>query len=151
MMSVLHVVLSQMVVLLHGWSSKCITLNVNKRFCVQTWGMSWIVCGRWRMVCNVQKCWSLSSPWREKFGLPGPLKIVPVQIKLQLNYSNFYCAYSWFWSIVAPNMKLTTDSNYHKTSCIRHTKSQNLNISCLLLQWSLPNPLKPGVKLRMKM
>ena len=29
--------------------------------------------------------------------------------------------------------------NYRKTSSLSHTKSQNLNVSCLLLQWSLPN------------
>ena len=29
--------------------------------------------------------------------------------------------------------------------------SQSLNVSCILLQLSSPNPLKPGVKLRMKM
>ena len=40
---------------------------------------------------------------------------------------------------------------YRKTSSLSRTKSQDLNVSCLLLQWSLPNPLKPGVKLRMKM
>ena len=40
---------------------------------------------------------------------------------------------------------------YCQTSNIRHTKSQHLNASCLVLQLSLPNPLKPGVKLRMKM
>ena len=34
------------------------------------------------------------------------------------------------------------------TSC---TKYQNLNVSCLILQLSLPNPLKPDVKSRMKM
>ena len=43
------------------------------------------------------------------------------------------------------------NSCYRKTSSISRTKSQNLNVSCLLLQWSLPNSLKPGVKLRMKM
>ena len=42
-------------------------------------------------------------------------------------------------------------SNYCKTSSINRTKFPNLNVSCFLLQWSLPNPLKPGVKLRMKM
>ena len=42
-------------------------------------------------------------------------------------------------------------ADYCKTSSISRTKSQNLNVSCLLLQWPLPNPLKPGVKLRMKM
>ena len=40
---------------------------------------------------------------------------------------------------------------YRKTSSISRIKSQNLNVSRLLLQWPLPNPLKPGVKLRMKM
>ena len=40
---------------------------------------------------------------------------------------------------------------YRKTPSISHTKAQNLNVSHLVLQLSLPNPLKPGVKLRMKM
>ena len=40
---------------------------------------------------------------------------------------------------------------YRKTSSIIRTKSQNLNVSHLALQLSLPNPLKPNVKLRMKM
>ena len=41
--------------------------------------------------------------------------------------------------------------NYRKTSSISRTKFQNLNVSCIILQLSSPNPLKPGVKLRMKM
>ena len=40
---------------------------------------------------------------------------------------------------------------YCKTSSISRTKSQSLNDSCILLQLSSLNPLKPGVKLRMKM
>ena len=40
---------------------------------------------------------------------------------------------------------------YHKTCSISRTTSQNLNVSCILLQLSSLNPLKPGVKLRMKM
>ena len=36
-------------------------------------------------------------------------------------------------------------------SNIKHTKSPNLNVSHLLLQLSLLNPMKPGVKSRMKM
>ena len=40
---------------------------------------------------------------------------------------------------------------YHQFSNIRCTQSPNINGSCLVLQLSLPNPLKPGVKLRMKM
>ena len=40
---------------------------------------------------------------------------------------------------------------YCKISNIKGTKSQNLNVSRLILQLSLPNPMKPGVKSRMKM
>ena len=40
---------------------------------------------------------------------------------------------------------------YRQISNISCTKSQNLNVSHLALQLSLPNPLKPGVKSRMKM
>ena len=42
-------------------------------------------------------------------------------------------------------------SMYREISNISHTKSQNLNDYCPVLQLSLPNPLKPGVKSRMKM
>ena len=38
-----------------------------------------------------------------------------------------------------------------KISNISCTKSQNLNDAHLVLQLTLPNPLKPDVKLRMKM
>ena len=41
--------------------------------------------------------------------------------------------------------------NYRQVSNIRSTQSPNIDVSCLVLQLSLPNPLKPGVKLRMKM
>ena len=41
--------------------------------------------------------------------------------------------------------------NYRKTSSINRTKSQSWNVSCILAQLSSLYPLKPGVKLRMKM
>ena len=41
--------------------------------------------------------------------------------------------------------------NYNKITDMRRTKSKNLNDSHLVLKSSLPNPLKPGVKPRMKM
>ena len=41
--------------------------------------------------------------------------------------------------------------NYRKTSSISRTKSLNIDVSNLVLQLSLLNPLKPGVKSRMKM
>ena len=50
---------------------------------------------------------------------------------------------NWDFSLMA--------TNYHKTSSISRTKSQNLNVSNLVLQLPLLNPLKPGEKSRMKM
>ena len=47
-------------------------------------------------------------------------------------------------------MMMVADT-YRKTSSISRTKSQNLNVSSILLQLSSLNPLKPGIKLRMKM
>ena len=44
-----------------------------------------------------------------------------------------------------------TNTVYRKISNIRRTESPNLNVSRLVLQLSLPNPMKPGVKSRMKM
>ena len=41
--------------------------------------------------------------------------------------------------------------SHRKTSSISRTKSQNINVSCILLQLCPLNPLKPGVELRMKM
>ena len=43
------------------------------------------------------------------------------------------------------------ESTYCKISNIRRTQNQNLNVSRLIMQLPLPNPLKPGVKSRMKM
>ena len=40
---------------------------------------------------------------------------------------------------------------YRKISNIRRTKTRNLNVYRLVLQLSLPNPMKPGVKSRIKM
>ena len=40
---------------------------------------------------------------------------------------------------------------YRQVSNIRCTKFQNLSVSRFVLQVSLPTPLKPGAKLRMKM
>ena len=56
-------------------------------------------------------------------------------------------------STISALLVLRIDRNviYRKVSNIRRTKSQYLTDSHLVLQSSLPNPLKPGVKLRMKM
>ena len=41
--------------------------------------------------------------------------------------------------------------DYRKIASIIRSESQNLNVSCLVFQLALPNPLKPGVESRMKM
>ena len=40
---------------------------------------------------------------------------------------------------------------YRRISNIRRTEPPNVDVSRLVLQLSLPNPIKPGVKSRMKM
>ena len=60
---------------------------------------------------------------------------------------------------ISSSLKTRQDANpdycpfqfYRKVSDIRCTKSQKLNDSRLVLQLSLPNPLKLGVKLSLKM
>ena len=46
---------------------------------------------------------------------------------------------------------MANEVEYRQFFNIRRTQSQNINGSRLVLQFPLPNPLKPGVKLRMKM
>ena len=62
---------------------------------------------------------------------------------------------TWCWltsSLPVKEVPNTTDLFYHrKTSSISRIKSQNLNASCIVLRLSSLNPLKSGVKLRMKM
>ena len=56
-----------------------------------------------------------------------------------------------YWSQLGPKILAYFYLSYRKPSSISRTKSQNLNVYCVLLQLSSPNPLKPRVKLRMKM
>ena len=55
------------------------------------------------------------------------------------------------WHHARKHMPLAGLSMSHKISNISSTKSQTLHVSCLILQLSLSNPWKPGIKLRMKM
>ena len=62
-------------------------------------------------------------------------------LKLKLKKVQFcLCGYEILWPATC-----------RKTSSKSRNKSQSLNLSCILLQLSSLNPLKPGVKLRMKM
>ena len=55
-----------------------------------------------------------------------------------------------FLSLISPHYK-PHENYYRQISNIRRTKSQALHVSRLVLQLTLPNPLKPGIKSRMKM
>ena len=60
---------------------------------------------------------------------------------------------SWYTHCLMYWIGKAGDSHHFITvkSLIRCTRSQSLNVSRLVLQLSLPNPLKPDVKLGMKM
>ena len=73
--------------------------------------------------------------------------------------------YIVFWQLFTLHLKIMDSSvssslfsfvfnkvvDREKTCNISRTKPQKLNVSRLILQLSLPNPLKPGVKSRIKM
>ena len=58
---------------------------------------------------------------------------------------------NWAFWWIGCNIQVMFKQNYRKTSSISRIKSQNFNVSCILLQLFSLNPLKPCVKLRMKM
>ena len=59
--------------------------------------------------------------------------------------------FEFFFSEPSPNhVIMCLSSTYRKLSYISRIKSQNLNDSGLVLQLTLPNPLKPDVTSRMK-
>ena len=76
------------------------------------------------------------SPIRERYGLSLVSSLSDLYPILVID------VYIWYRYIIYI---------YHQISNISHTKYQNLNVSPLVLQLSLPNLLQPGVKSRMKM
>ena len=62
---------------------------------------------------------------------------------------------SWWTTSFRPpflwHCRWLTNFDYRQISNISCTKSQTLNVSCLVWQLPLTNPLKPGMKSRMKM
>ena len=47
--------------------------------------------------------------------------------------------------------EIVAKHKYHRKTVKPSTRSYNLNISRLVLQLSLPNPLRPGIKSKRKM
>ena len=63
-----------------------------------------------------------------------------------LNANVSYQIIEWYW-----HQFIWTLLTYCTYNYARRTQAQNVNVPRLILQLSLPNPLKPGVKSRMKM
>ena len=78
----------------------------------------------------------------------GVLSFLRVNIEVFLCHHCQEVGLSTIWSFYIDH---SASKIYHQTFSKRHTKSQNLNVSHLVLQLPLPNPLQPGVRLRMKM
>ena len=78
-----------------------------------------------QLFCNQAITWVSDDYW-----LIGPLETI---------FNDFF------------NQDMIHMQSYCQISNISCTKSQNSNVSCLVLQLSLLNPLKPGFKWRMKM
>ena len=133
------------------------------------WSMLHIICRIWinfrRKACF---CWRVHG---EKADSRGGLHLIEGLgcTLLPLSLVGLKCCH-WFTGVLfSPHCLQLTRSNkslkfgkssmvthvilntYHQVSNIRCTQSPNINVSCLVLQLSLPNPLKPSVKLRMKM
>ena len=116
---------------------------------------------------------SLKLGWKITYlkfrsNLPGANELIQMGLVMSLRLSDaIWCQTSWptlvqvmacclFNNKPLPKpvlIYLITNLSeiYRKISNIRCTKSPNLNVPRLVLQLSLPNSMKPGVKSRMKM
>ena len=88
----------------------------------------------------------------------SPFYDIPIFLTDQIHIEQCYITFEFgsmypSWAVVTLAGKYECDAvnyTYHETSSIRH-RTQALNVSCIVLQLSLPNTLKPGDKSRRKM
>ena len=123
-------------------------LRLNKRLSKQSWGWWFETLSRslWRH-CNGNTTLQPASlpTWNEPLSaeyciwqLIGYTQPAVITISHFINMPLEICAFH-------------LQNKYHKISNIKRAKSKNLSDYHLILQLPLTNPLKPGVKLRMKM
>ena len=91
------------------------------------------------------KIYLAASP--SQFLSPAALTFLVESIPIKLTCHAVKIVKGICWKISRPFYVF----EYRQFSNIRRTQSPNKNGSRLVLRLSLPNPLKPGVKLRMKM
>ena len=133
------------------------------------WGVQWNFCGNVQVVnCTVLYTFKTCplapvDEWEnEYFCSWAPENDCTSGYRVLLQHLKsgrwYYCTnFHLLWSSKVKEFQQSLESlyywheTYHKVSNIRCTKSPNLIVSCLVLQFSLSNPVKPGVRLRMKM
>ena len=107
----------------------------------------------WREIC----LWEIThnANWCFYFKPNHPVKVLAVRsMKITWTTSLFckLCIYTvTHFHGITLNFQSNRPITYHQTSNIIRTKSSNLNVSRLVFQLYLPNPLKQGVKSEMKM
>ena len=131
------------------WFKRVIISIYLRRCCLMIWsGISWL------FGLNFVFC-----------GLHRIILIDTMESNLIHLNAVYYRGWEISWSIFTEShLKTTTSlqtsgtndfwysiSTYGQISNIRHTSSQTLHVSRLVLQLSLPNPLNPGIKSGMKM
>ena len=105
---------------------------------------------------NVCKCVIITGTWAPSQYIDRLSRYGDslVKDKMVMRLSYLYNRYP-YTGIFMPSLywdspRMQHYSTYRKVSNISRTKSQNFNVSRLILYLSLLNPLKPGVKSRMK-
>ena len=144
-------------------------LRLNKRLCKQSWGWWFETLSRplWRH-CNVttklhpsrklgNQC-VLTTHEKKYFELCScTLKSLPTETEMlsqpvtKISSECSCLSFSADDEKTAWHRKQKIIEIYHQTTIISQSKSQNLTVYRLVLQLSLPNSLKPGLKSRMKM
>ena len=94
------------------------------------------------LLCNTVSHW-LGASLESALIMICARKLRQFMVLIDIHGINRY----YLWTVICVKNK----RSYHKISNISCTKSQNLSDSCLVLPFSLPNPLMPGIKSRMKM
>ena len=143
-----------------------------KSFLIWTWAFSYVTRHKWRImrnsnICNFDDFFQILPEW-----IYGPVMIgvcldincwsfVPILLIVDrditkiIKIKKHFLVWGWGGAGVRHGLlchdMTVTHRHYRKTSSISRTKFQSLNVACVLLQLSSLNPLKPGVKLRMKM
>ena len=149
----------------HIYTRSCDVLKAHTTKKVYDWVFTWhsLLDKAWKYFLSYNKSFMFLIPIQITFiksGLSANLlysfhnvleikQVCTEQLKWRFRIRYILC---WITIISITLIFITEQVLYcRKTSSISCTKSQNLNVSCILLQLSSLNPLKPDVKLRMKM